>query len=87
MREPAQIDLDRLNYRQMLEKVGEQAARTYLSRLLTRFQGNVTKAAAAAEVERESLHRLLRRFGLSSADFRPRRAGEPEASDPTDGEA
>jgi transcriptional regulator of acetoin/glycerol metabolism len=32
--------------------------------------GNVTKAAARAGIERESLHRLLKRYGLRSNEFK-----------------
>ena len=40
--------------------------------VLREFEGNVTQAAARAGMERESLHRLLKRYGLRSDDFRPR---------------
>ncbi len=35
------------------------------------FEGNVTRAAERAGVERESLHRLLKRYGIRSDDFKP----------------
>jgi transcriptional regulator of acetoin/glycerol metabolism len=35
-------------------------------------QGNVTQAAERAGVERESMHRLLRRHGIRSDDHKPR---------------
>jgi transcriptional regulator of acetoin/glycerol metabolism len=38
------------------------------------FGGNVTRAAERAGVERESLHRLLRRYGVRADE--PRRGGE-----------
>jgi len=45
-------------------------SREYLVALLTEFHGNVTKAAARAGVERESLHRLLKKHGLRSDEFK-----------------
>ncbi len=48
----------------------QRAARTYLDALLRRFAGNVTRAAEQAGVERESLHRMLRRAGLDASDYR-----------------
>ena len=43
----------------------------YLAALLREFQGNVTHAADHAGVERESLHRLLRRYRVHSEDYKP----------------
>ena len=38
--------------------------------LLRELKGNVTKAAARAGMERECLHRLLKKHGLRSDDYR-----------------
>ncbi|HET8724534.1 MAG TPA: sigma-54 dependent transcriptional regulator [Anaeromyxobacteraceae bacterium] len=61
-----------LPYREALDQAQDRVSRDYLVALLTEFQGNVTRAAARAGVERESLHRLLKRHGLRSDDFKPR---------------
>ena len=45
--------------------------RDYLAALMREFEGNVTRAAERAAIERESLHRLLRRHGVRSDDFKP----------------
>ncbi len=58
-------------YRDAVEQAQERVSREYLVALLTEFQGNVTRAAARAGMERESLHRLLKRHGLRSDDFKP----------------
>jgi DNA-binding NtrC family response regulator len=52
------------------ERGAEQAGREYLLQLLRRLNGNVTRAAAEAGLERESLHRALRSFGIDPAKFR-----------------
>jgi DNA-binding NtrC family response regulator len=57
-------------YRDVVEQAQERVSREYLLALLQEFQGNVTKAAARAGMERESLHRLLKRHGLRSDDFK-----------------
>jgi len=57
-------------YREVVEQAQDKVSREYLVALLTEFHGNVTKAAARAGVERESLHRLLKKHGLRSDDFK-----------------
>ena len=59
-----------LPYREVVEQAQDRVSREYLVALLTEFQGNVTRAAARAGIERESLHRLLKRHGLRSDDFK-----------------
>jgi DNA-binding NtrC family response regulator len=57
-------------YREAVEAIRESATRTYLAALMREFDGNVTSAAERARMERESLHRLLRRYGIRPEDFR-----------------
>lgn len=59
-----------LSYREAQELARERASRDYLDALLRRHGGNVTRAAEQAGIERESLHRLLRRHGLDAAGYR-----------------
>jgi two-component system response regulator AtoC len=59
-------------YREAVEQARDRSSREYLVALLTEFQGNVTRAAERAGLERESLHRLLKKHGLRSDDFKPR---------------
>ena len=58
-------------FREAMEQAREQATRQYFHALLTRTEGNVTRAAEQAGIERESLHRLLRRVGLDADAYRP----------------
>jgi len=57
-------------YKDAVEAARDRVSREYLVALLTEFAGNVTRAAERAGMERESLHRLLRRHGLRSDDFK-----------------
>jgi len=57
-------------YREAVEQAHDRISREYLVALLREFQGNVTRAAARAGMERESLHRLLKKHGLRSEDFK-----------------
>jgi DNA-binding NtrC family response regulator len=49
----------------------DRASRDYLVTLMHEFHGNVTAAAHRAGVTRESLHRLLRKYGVHSGEFKP----------------
>jgi two-component system response regulator AtoC len=62
--------LSGMAYRDVVEQAHDRVSREYLVALLGEFRGNVTKAAARAGMERESLHRLLKRHGLRSEDFK-----------------
>ena len=64
------VDLAALRYDDFLELVRRRATRQYLLALVTAHAGSVTEAARAADVKRESLHRLLRRHDVSAEDFR-----------------
>jgi two-component system response regulator AtoC len=57
-------------YRDAVERARDRAGRDYLLALLRRTAGNVTRAAEEAGVERETLHRLLRRHGVEPGRFR-----------------
>jgi two-component system response regulator HydG len=58
-------------FREAIDAARDQATRQYLHALLVRTEGNVTRAAEQAGIERESLHRLLRRVELDADDYRP----------------
>jgi len=69
-RPPPASPLSALPYREAMELAQDRALREYVSGLLRAEQGNVTRAAKRAGIERESFHRLMRRCGLRSSDFR-----------------
>lgn len=58
------------SYREAVDQARDDAGRAYLRDLLRRHAGNVTHAATDAGVERETLHRLLRKHDLDAARFR-----------------
>ena len=66
---PAEL-LIRMPYREAVEMARERVSREYLAALLREFGGNVTRAAERAGMERESLHRLLKRYGVRSDEFK-----------------
>jgi len=64
--------LETLTYREVLDLAKDRALRDYLVALMKDLNGNVTQAAERAGVERESMHRLLKRYGVKSEDFKPK---------------
>jgi DNA-binding NtrC family response regulator len=63
-------DLATLSYREALASARYRGSREYLAALLKSFGGNVSRAAERAGLERESLHRLLRRHGIQAGAYR-----------------
>ncbi|NTX06165.1 sigma-54 dependent transcriptional regulator [Myxococcus sp. CA040A] len=62
--------LAKLPYREAVDGARDTVSREYLTALMQEFSGNVTHAAERAGMERESLHRLLKRYGVRSEDFK-----------------
>jgi len=62
--------LAQLTYHDAVELARDRASREYLITLMQQFGGSVTRAAERAGMERESLHRLLKRYGLRSNEFK-----------------
>jgi transcriptional regulator of acetoin/glycerol metabolism len=65
-------ELAQMPFRDAVDLARDRISRDYLVALLREFEGNVTQAAARAGVKRESLHRLLKHYGIRSDDFRRR---------------
>jgi DNA-binding NtrC family response regulator len=66
------LPLEAMTYRDALDVARERATRNYLVALMKGLGGNVTQAAERAGIERESLHRLLKKLGVRSDDFKPK---------------
>ncbi len=62
-------------YAEALGEVQNQASVEYLTGLLRRHGGNVSRACEEAGLSREALHRLLRRYNVQARDFRRRDGG------------
>jgi DNA-binding NtrC family response regulator len=67
---PPSPPFSKLSYKDAMALAHTRASRQYLEELMAEFAGNVSLAAEHARMERESLHRLLRRFGIRSRSFR-----------------
>jgi len=63
-------ELLKMPYREAVDLARERVSREYLTALLKQTGGNVTRAAERAGMERESLHRLLKRYSVRSEDFK-----------------
>jgi len=68
--ESTNVEPSDLSYHDAMNVAHRQSSRDYLMALLRAFDGNVSRAAERAGMERESLHRLLRRYGLKAEGFR-----------------
>jgi DNA-binding NtrC family response regulator len=64
--------LAKMPYREAVDLARDRVSRDYLTVLMREHEGNVTHAAQQAGMERESLHRLLKRYGIRSDDFKKR---------------
>ncbi len=61
-----------LTYREVVDLARDRASREYLIALMRELGGNVTEAARRSGMERESMHRLLKRYGVRSDEFKQR---------------
>ena len=57
-----------VSFRDTKEKWNELFERRYLTWLITRAEGNISKAARDADMDRKYLHKLLRKYGISAPD-------------------
>ncbi|HET9551350.1 MAG TPA: response regulator [Anaeromyxobacteraceae bacterium] len=62
-----------------VEQARARASREYLTALMQTYAGNVTRAAARAGMTRESLHRVLRKYGVHAERSGNAPRGEPAA--------
>src|SRR5262249_40987233 len=56
-----------MSFRDTKEKWNELFERRYLTWLLKRADGNISKAARDADMDRKYLHKLLRKYGITDS--------------------
>ncbi len=56
--------LHNLKYREAKEKCLDQFGKRYVSKLLEKYQGNISKVARAAGISRKTLYRMLENYGI-----------------------
>ena len=57
-----------VSFRDTKEKWNELFERRYLAWLIKRAEGNISKAARDADMDRKYLHKLLRKYGITGGD-------------------
>ena len=57
-----------MSFRDTKEKWNELFERRYLAWLIKRAEGNISKAARDADMDRKYLHKLLRKYGITASD-------------------
>lgn len=60
-----------LTFREQKERAVELFEEAYLRWLLERAEGNISRAAREADMDRKYLHKLLRRYGIDAKQFAP----------------
>jgi DNA-binding NtrC family response regulator len=69
--EPAPEGAD-LPFREAKGRAIQYFHREYIRRVLEHYGGNISRAAEAAGIQRQYLHRLMREAGIEATDFKPK---------------
>src|SRR5690606_6903641 len=57
-----------LPFREQKERWNELFERSYVRWLLTQTEGNISKAARSADMDRKYLHKLMRKYGVDPGE-------------------
>lgn len=68
-----------MTFREQKERAVEIFEEAYLAWLLQRSEGNISRAAREADMDRKYLHKLLRRYGIEAKNFAGRGEERSEA--------
>ncbi|HWV37218.1 MAG TPA: helix-turn-helix domain-containing protein, partial [Vulgatibacter sp.] len=69
-----EVDLH-LPFKQAKESLIERFEKAYLRQLLSLHEGNMARAARAADIDRKYLYTLLKKFGLAPGELPPEEEG------------
>lgn len=64
------------DYREVKERARNELTRDYVQQVLRNNNGNVTRSANQMGITRQSLHKIMKKCGLSSVDFKAVRSRE-----------
>jgi DNA-binding NtrC family response regulator len=64
-----------VSFREMKSRIIEQFEKTYIRELLLAYQGNITKAAQAAQKDRRAFWQLIRKHQIDKENFRSIKLG------------
>jgi DNA-binding NtrC family response regulator len=67
---PSEGRIAEMPFREAKEHAIQHFHSLYIRRLLEQYGGNISRAAAAAGIQRQYLHRLLKEAGIEAADFK-----------------
>ena len=59
-----------LPFREAKDRAIQHFHRQYIRRLLEQHGGNISRAAEAAGIQRQYLHRLIKEAGIETTDFK-----------------
>jgi transcriptional regulator with PAS, ATPase and Fis domain len=68
--DPADMDLEK-PYQDLKERAVEAFTLDYLNRLLQQTRGNISLAAQISGLRRQSLQKIIKRYGIDATHFRP----------------
>ena len=63
-------DVSRLSFKEAREKMIRMFHNQYIQALLRQTEGNISRAAEKAGIQRQYLHRLMKEAGIEAEDFK-----------------